>query len=509
MNISADTSFKCGLDARGTAAFASISVLEGEFFFSQLEVSQSRKKVAFESLVLAGKGDYDQEKNVVSFSSFGVKIPSLLEASGSGRVDFAQDGALSVNSEIFVRDIEKSLNILDPFLPLPQKIEGLSLKGQAEIRGEGSIFSTTEGRKADFSGTIKLLPARVSYKIPGLNFNSSISGEIKAAGTTSNMEFSGLIRLDRGALSRENIKIRGLSLQLPLSGSWMAVNSGLFKGAMESLIFTSADRSAAVEAVDFEGRGSFDADSMNLILNSLDVRALSLPTIHIEAKAGLKSGSEKQAKLQTAEFDAAQLRSLLSSFFPEQLTDWKFGGSGSLDLEVQLPPYKENKIWTFHGDLNLSEVLFQDPSFSLAGEALRPTISWKGEYGTKPEEIEFSLFFALDQGESLWKEMYNSWSENPIRGDVSGVVRVPQKEVEIHSFNVHFLPYGNVFVTGTVKLEETYSLDLKGSAALSLEAFNSGFLGLQPRWQEGYFMKGEAHSEFRLTAKDKSYKTSG
>ncbi|MCJ7580032.1 MAG: AsmA family protein [Candidatus Aminicenantes bacterium] len=506
-NSSAGTSFKCGLDAKGTTAFSNISVLEGDFSFSQLEASLSGKKAAFDSLDLAVRGEYAQEKNVVSFSRFGVKIPSLLEASGSGRVDLAQDGALSVNSDIFVQDIEKSLNILDPFLP--QKIEGLSLKGQAEIRGEGSIFSTTEGKNADFSGTIKLLPARMIYKIPGLTFDSSISGEIKAVGSISNMEFSGLIRLDRGALSRENIKIRGLSLQLPFSGSRMAVKSGLFKGAMESFIFTSADRSAAVEAVDFEGRGRFDPGSMNILLNSLDVRALSMPTLHIEAKAGFKPGSEKQAKLQTSEFDAVQLRSLLSSFFPEQLTDWKFGGSGSLDLEVQLPPYKENKIWTFHGNLNLSEVLFQDPAFSLAGEALRPAISWKGEYDTKLEEVGFSLSFSLDHGESLWKEMYVSWSENQIQGDVSGVVRVPQKEAEIHSFNVHFLPYGNTSVTGIVKLEETYSLDFKGSAVLSLEAFNSGFLGLQPRWQEGYFMKGEAYSEFLLTAKDKTFKTSG
>ena len=107
---------------------------------------------------------------------------------------------------------------------------------------------------------------------------------------------------------------------------------------------------------------------------------------------------------------------------------------------MQLSPYKENKIWNVRGELNLSEVLFQDPSFNLAGEALRPTISWKGEYRTMPEEVKFSLSFALDQGESLWKEMYVSWSENPIRGDVSGVFNVPQKEAEIHSLDIHFSP---------------------------------------------------------------------
>lgn len=506
-NSSADTSFRCGLDAKGTLAFSGISALKGDFSFSQLEVSLSGKKAAFDSLDLAVRGEYDQDENVVSLSRFEVKIPSLLEASGAVKADFAQGVALSVNSEIFVRDVEKSLNFINPFLP--QKIEGLSLRGQAEIRGECSIFSTIAGRKVDFSVTMKLLPARVSYEIPGLTFDSSISGEINAAGSASNMEFSGLIRLDRGALSRENIKIRGLSLQLPLSGSRLAVKSGLFKGAMESFIFTSAAQSVAVEAVDFEGRGSFDPGSMNLLLNSLDVRALSLPTLHIEARTGLKPGGETQVKLQATEVDVAQLRSLFSSFFPKRLTDWKFDGRGSLDLEVQLSPHKENKIWNVRGELNLSEVLFQDPSFNLAGEALRHTISWKGEYRTMPEEVEFSLSFALDQGESLWKEMYVSWSENPIRGDVSGVFRVPQKEAEIHSLDIHFSPYGNASVTGTVKLEKPYCLDLKGSVVLSLGAFDSGFLGLRTRWQEGFRMMGEAHSDFHLTAKDKSFKTSG
>lgn len=506
-NTGAGFSFRSRLDGKGTLAVSSVSVLEGDFSFSRLEVSQSGKSAAFDSLDLAVTGEYEQDNNVFSFSRYGVKIPSLLEASGTGRVDFAQGRTLSVNSEILVRDIEKSLQIIRPFLP--QKIEGISLKGQAEIQGDGRIFSTAEGRKAEFSGSMKLLPARVNYKVAGLAIDSAISGEINAVGSTSNMEFSGLVRLDEGTLSRENLTIRGLSLQLPLRGSWQAVKSGLVKGAVESFLFTSATRSVEVEALTFEGRGSFDPASMTLLLNSLDVSALSLPTLHIEARAGLKPGSAIQANLRAADVDIKQLSSQLSSFFPKRFADWTFDGSGRLDLEVNRPSYKENKIWNVRGELNLSEVLFQDPSFTLAGEALGPQVSWKGEYRTKQEEVEFSLSFALDIGESLWKEMYVSWSENPIRGDVSGVVRVLHKEAEILSSDIHFSPFGNATVTGTVKLEETYSLDLMGSADLSLGAFDFGFLGLRPHWHEGVSMTGEAHSDFFLTAIDKSFKTSG
>jgi len=550
-NNGSDTSFGCGLDAKGTFAFSDIFALEGDFSFSQLEATLSGKKAAFDSLDLTIKGEFEQDGKVVSLSRFEVKIPSLLESSGTGRAEFAQGISLSMSSDIFVKDIEKSLDFINPFLPL--KIEGLNLRGQAELRGKWSIFSTAAGREADFSGTMKLLharvdykspglsfdsrgqaelrgkyrifstaagreadfsgtmkllPTRVDYKSPGLSFDSSISGELNAAGSASDIEFSGLLRFNKAAVSREDIKIRGLSLQLPLRGNRLAIKSGLFKGTMESFILTTGAQSVAVESVDFEGTGSFDVGSMSLSVNSLDVRALSLPALHMEARVGLEPGREKQAKLQATGIDITQLRSLLASFYPKRLSDWKFEGRGSLDLEVQLSPF-ENKVWNVLGELNLSEVLFQDPSFILAGEALRPKIAWKGEYSTKPEQVEFSLSFSLDQGESLWKEMYVSWSENPIRGDMSGVFRVPQKELEIYSLEANFSPYGSTAVTGTLKLEEPYSLNLKGSAHLSLGALDSGFLGLRPRGQESLRMMGHAQTEFQLTAKGKSLEASG
>ena len=506
-NRSLDTSFKCGLDAKGTAAFSSVSMLEGDFIFSQLESSQSGKKAAFDSLDLFVSGEYDQDEQSVSLSRFGLKIPSILEASGAGTADFAQGFNFSVNTEAFIRDIEKSQSLLDLFLP--QKIEGLRFRGQAEINGKGSLYSTLEGRKAGFAGTVKLLPTRVSYKIPGVTFDSSISGEIRAEETDSTTEFSGLLRVDNGAFSRENIKIRGLSLQLPLSGSSLMMKSDLFKGAIESFSYTSDVQTVEVEKVDFEGRGRFDPGSIDLFLDSLDVRTSLLPPLHIEAKAQLKPDGEKRAKLQAREIDVHELYDRLSSFFPKQLAAWTFDGHGSLDLEVLIPPLKDNKIWDIRGELNLSEILFQDPSFTFAGESLHPTISWSGEYRTKPAEVKFSLFFALDQGESLWKESYVSWSENAIRGDMSGVFHMPQKEVVIHSMSIYLSPYGNASVDGMVKLEGPYSVDLKGSADLSLGAFNSGFLGLRPRVLEDYYMTGEVHSDFHLQTEGKSFKTSG
>lgn len=506
-DIKADASFRCMLDAKSTLVFSDISVFEGDFSFSKLEATLSGKRTAFDSLDLAIRGEYEQGGKVVSLTSFEVKIPSLLEATGAGRAEFVQGVSLIVDSDVFVEDIEKSLHFINPFLP--QKIEGLSLKGQAEIKGKCSIFSASTGRTPEFSGTIKLLPARVSYAIPGLAFDSDIDGEFKAEGSRSNIEYSGLLRLNKGILARENIKVQGLSLQLPFSGSGPAVKSGPFKGAMESFIFTSGPQSTALDAVDFEGKGSFDAGSMNLILNSLDVRALSLPSLHIEAKAGLKPEQEKQAKIEAANFDVVQIRSLLSFYIPKRFVDWKFDGRGSLGLEVQLSPHKENKIWNVRGELDLSEVLFQNPDFSLAGEELRPSISWEGKYSTISEQLEFSLFFTLDHGESLWKDRYVSWSENPIRGDIAGVFRIPQNEVKIHSLDVHFLPYGNTTVTGTVKIDEPFSLDLKGALSLTLEAFNGGFFGFRPFGQDEIQVMGETKTDFHLTAKNKSLKLSG
>ncbi|MFC2167595.1 hypothetical protein ACFLRW_01335 [Acidobacteriota bacterium] len=502
-----NTSLKCGIIGKGTIAFSDLSVLEGFFSFSELEASRADKKVNLDILDLAVNGEYEQKGRVVSISKFEAKIPSFVEASGSARVNFSPRLSLSVDSEIFLLDVQLLFEAAQPFLS--QSLEGVSLQGQAEIRGKVSVLSSASGRTIDISGTAKLLPAELDYTLPGLSFKSSIFGEIEAKGAYPDMEFSGQMEMKDGSLINENIEVRGIFLQLPFRGKGLEGKSRLFKGTINNVTFMSGDHTVAADTIDFGGTGHYDADSTEIFLDSLDVKAPKLPAIHIEAKAQFTPMGEKGVKIVAEEVEIAQAQSLFLSFVPKQLADWTFSGRSRLDMELQQSSETGGKNWKIDGTLELSEFLFQDPDFTLAGENLRPSLSWTAEYSTASQQADFSVSFSLDAGESLWKDRYVSWGQNPVSGKMSGLLRMPQKELNIHSMEVHFSPFGRTALAGTVNYQQPYTLDLHGSAELALESFDPGFFGLQSSWQEKYRMKGQAQTDFFLAVSDNFLKVSG
>ncbi len=463
-------------------------------------------------------GSLDMSENKVRIASLTLAAPGLLDVSASGSAELNKPLFLEASGDIHFENLESLAAILGP--SLPPDLRNFRIWGRSRLTGKytippglsinsGSLEASLEldrvGLAADKAktpiqltlfGTVRaaVSPADAKgasgapsplkatldfnrlladYTGPGLPLKLTLSGRIKTEGTPPDFRVSADIRSDLGALARDHLSIRSSSIRLLAEGTKNSAKISLFDAALEGVsVALPGDKKFFSDAVKVKGSGRAEIAQKSIVVSALDMQLPTLPPLRLSGRFDMPPLGIRQAHFETRDVKIPILREVLDPFLPPVLADWEADGTIGIELDVKnrLPPFSG---WELSGAVDISGLRFNDASFSIAGESLNPHIRIKGEYELSTGAIDGTGALELSQGESLWKDVYISWSRHPLTADLAGRYDPASGTIDGILALFNFPTIGNVRAAGTVRLVPSPSFDLKAQAKLGLDPLYS------------------------------------
>jgi len=381
---------------------------------------------------------------------------------------------------------------------LSPQLKTLALEGGAYLEGEYQYIKNSSGEKLSVKSLVKLEPTYISCTTPSFSFENLISGEIKMEGSLPDINFSGSLKVKNGNLSKDDLRIKDLSLDLSLSGTNSFLDASQFKCSLKGISLSPEDKSIELDQVELSGQGSYDVVGRKIALNRLNLQIPPLPPFQISSKVDLQPKGKRYFHMKSPKMDSGSLLTLFSSFVPKEVMELEPAGHFDLEIEASQTP-QDGDEWSFSCILNLSEGAFHNPPFTLASESLHQKISLQGKYHPVKKHTKFSVEFDLSKGESLWNEYYVDWSKNPFRANVSGVYHIPLNRLDDFSLEASLFPLGKIDARGLLRFQDSSLFDLEIFASqLNLNSIYSFFSQEQTPEQSALDLKGEAESQIKL-----------
>ena len=491
-------SFDSLFRSTGKFSLAELPFIEAEIFLGPLNFTSAEKELVLQEMEFTFRSEFQPDQNLLFFPQLEIDIPPLIEASGSLKIDLREDFSFYCYPKIHLKDLNRTYDLLRPYISQKFKYFSAEVKGAAYLEGEYQYIKNSSKGKSKVRGLVKLSPTQINYSAPGFSFDSLISGEVRIRGSLSDLKFSGALKGKHGNFSNNVFKVQNFSFELPLNGTGPFFDTPGFKGRLRSLAFSPENKKIELNQVEFKGQGDFDLSKRKINLIQLEFQVPSFPSMQIEANVDLQPQGEKYIRLESSNIDFESLFPLFSPFLPEEIPDWEPDGHFNIEMEVRNSP-QNGPEWYVSSVLDLSDVMFHNPSSSLIGESLHSRIEGEGKYHPFQKSILFSLSLDLSQGESLWNDFYLDWSKNSFKGKVTGVYHLPLRELDDLAIDASFSSLGRIEARGLLKFKEPYPFDLTVSISqLDLPSFYNFFSQEETLDQPSFDLEGEAESQVRL-----------
>jgi hypothetical protein len=212
-------------------------------------------------------------------------------------------------------------------------------------------------------------------------------------------------------------------------------------------------------------KGSLDLAGMSAEIASLDARLPGLTPLRLSGRLGSGKSASARLRLESRGLDLAVLRTIASPLIPAGFAGWDLAAKA--DLSIAYRGGAAAGDWGITGTVSLAGAAFNDPSFSVAGEGLDPTLRIEG-VSSAAKGLSFTGALDIGQGESLWKAVYLSWSEHPLKLTVAGRYDSGSGVVDGLSLRAILPGIGTIGGAGTAKIRPALSFDLRTEADLSL-----------------------------------------
>ncbi len=499
-NIDSKVSFESSLSSSGKFSLIEVPYFEGKILLESINFTQTEKKIILSEISLRTKGEFRLDEEMLIFPQFEMRVPPFFDASGYLKLGLGEDFSLLSLCKIHFKDLNKTYDFLKPYLMpyLSPQLKTLALEGRAYLEGEYQYIKNCSGVKLSVKSLVKLEPTYISCTTPSFSFENLISGEIKMEGSLPDINFSGSLKVKNGNFSKDNLRIKDLSLDLSLGGTNSFLDASQFKCSLKGISLSPVDKSIELDQVELSGQGSYDVVGRKIALNRLEVQIPPLPPFQISSKVDLQPKGERYFHLKSPKMDSGSLLTIFSSFVPKEVLELQPAGHFDLEIEASQTP-QDGDEWSFSCILNLSEGAFHNAPFTLASESLHQKISLQGKYHPIKKRTKFSVEFDLTKGESLWNEYYVDWSKNPFRANVSGVYHIPLNRLDDFSLEASLFPLGKIDARGLLRFQDSSLFDLEIFASkLNLNSIYSFFFQEQTPEQSAIALKGEAESKIKL-----------
>jgi hypothetical protein len=498
------------IQGSGTLSLKDTPSIDGRFNIKNTHFILDEKKAQFEKIDLNFRGELQTDENILSFPTLEIDVSAYGSLLGSLAVTLKDDLTLKFHPRIQIDDLSRILFLVKDHIPY--ELGGLEMEGSVLFEGEGELFPKERAQKARVSGKVVINPTRIRYRTSRFSLDHVFAGSLRIHDFPENLNISGKFNISKGSYSQKNLDLKGFTLEIPVEfkRKTSELNISLLKGHFQAVAYHLQKREIEIMEVSFSGKGIFDLQKRKMKLSEANILLPAFPSLQMTAQAGLDPEDSKSISVKCSNIGFKSLLEFFSPYIPPNVKDWEPDGVLSLQIEAHNSFQKKDEIWDVTTRLETSGVQFHDPSFSFAGESLKPNLILKGTFRRSSENIPLSASFDLSQGESLVKDYYINWNEMPIRGNVSGRLQVSERRIT-DVFMDAFIPnFGKFTGTGIIDAGQPSWIDLIVTASgLNLSSLYSFMVQKRGGSQIPTEIRGDADARIALKGDKNTYSIKG
>ncbi len=526
------------LHADGTLALARTAGIKLRLTLDSPRFAAAGKNESFKALTTEADGVWLTGENKFSLTKFALDVPGLIAVTGSGYATLGKTRSLDLSARAQIDDFESIEAIAAPYLP--SAIRKTQIQGKVWIEGRFSLAPGQQINAGKLEGSVKLDDMKINYAKAGLPIRGQLSGLMKFVGSPSDVRISASVQAEIGKISKDNLNIQQSSLHGELTGALRlagtlpdieasadvrastgrifrdnfdvqqssarfkvkatrsAADITDFEGTLRGLTYLlPGGKGLAFDEVNFDGAARLDFNNKSIVLTAFETRLPNLAPFRLAGRFDLSPQGTKQARFESKGLEIQAVRGLLARFIPEGLASWEFDGNLDVGIQAGSLPGRRG-VWEYSGEFTLSQIKFSDPSFTIAGDGLQPVGKIEGTYEPVKDALTWRGSIELSQGESLWKDLYISWSKQPLLADIAGQFSRDSMSIDGLSAKIVFPKLGEIHAGGSVHLGASSSFRLQAGARLSLEPFNALYsqAGAGPKsWKS---TSGELSGDFAI-----------
>ncbi|MHB8053998.1 MAG: hypothetical protein ACYDH3_01925 [Candidatus Aminicenantales bacterium] len=417
--------------------------LEGSIDLTDSSVSLPEKR--WEETGFSVKAGFQADEKTVTVSAFSLDLPGLAALSGSGRAEWGETAAATISAKLNIKNIESARKTFAPFLPpdLPE----FFLDGGAEAEGDVRLERRPGPMKISVNGTLRLPPAHFLMRRSGLSIDQMLQAELHLEGEPADLRVRGFIEGRQGRWAADAFQVSGFSFRLPVEVEENRVNLTSLEARAEELVISAGTRKLNLAGLSINGKARLDFLNKAVDVDSLAVAVPRLGDFTLAGNVNLKPQRKVHFTLLARNLEIGDIGGYFAAFIPETLTAWQPKGRVDLSLEIgnAEPDVRRYQV---QGTANLSKFAFQDSAGSIVSEGLEPRLKFNADVLSFSQAIPFSLRGELSAGESLWKDVYLNWGNEPVQLEIKGTLEPRLEQIREAAGTVTFPPLGEVQLRG-------------------------------------------------------------
>jgi len=460
------------LASSGRIGLVSPFIFDGSFDLRKARFALAGTEATLETLSTAVTARFDKSAQELTVGHFKMAAPGLFEIEGKAVGKMGYGIFLDTEAAARLDDLAAAAAILKPLLPV--EIKEAVRGGKVEIGGKYVLQRSSLETKDNLTATLTLDGLDLSPVVAGRPLRVRAAGRIDTSGPTSDPRLSADLRSSLGALSAAGLAVSGADLHLSVTGTKAGAEIGLLEARLSGLAYLAAEgKRIAFDRATLTAKGSLDLTRKQAILTSLVAELPRLAPLRLSGRAGLDPSAAAELRFDAKGLDLPTLRTIGAPFIPTDYSAWDLGGALDLALSARRPA-GARRDWTFSGALSLAGAKFNDPSFTIAGDGLDPVIRIDGT-GSPAKGFSFNSRLDISRGESLWKSVYITWSQHPLKLTASGRYDPGSGALDGLAARLALPGIGTIDVKGTARLGAAPAFDLATDADLGLGPLYSLF----------------------------------
>lgn len=491
-----DLSLFTSLRAEGKTSLSASPSFKADFSFDQTTLISEGDTYTLNDTAFGIEGDLSSEKISLYFPHFTTSLSPFAHVTGIIQWSKSRNISFVTNLNIHVKDLDKTLQVLSPrYFP---ELRDFKLTGSADIEGKYSYVKGNEGVSNRIDGKLTLNPSKLVYISPHFSITNTVNGNLSFKGNLGQPDISGLIRISKGNLEWKTLRVQNLSMRCPISiQKNFQVKIPSFRGGINVLRYTLGNEEVGFDQIRFEGDMFYDLKKRRLTCDHLEIGIPPLPPLSLAADLSLKPAGEVFFHLKSSGLEYTPLSSIFARFLPQDLARWEPDASLDVEMSVTKPPGE--KIWTINSQIDLTDIQFHNPSFTIAGESLAPRLVISGAYGPHLDRVPFSLELHLERGESLWDDYYIDWGKNPFSAKISGMYEPDSTRFPDLKADLSMPTLGKASAHGSISPGPQSQVNFVAAASSSnLQNILAFFSHHEESEDVDVILEGQALSEFHL-----------
>lgn len=484
------------LELTGSLNLQQVPRLEAEIYVENKTFSSSQVDLFFfpGRFVFFAVCETDLESDLDLHQLF-VDIPQICELRGEINMKLSDFPSVSFHPSIRVPELKNILAEMRPYLP--GSLSSFDLDGSAEIELKGQLQKRDKNFEYSLDGNLILPSSHFSLIYAGVYSSALLSSNMSVRASHIHQELNGRLSISKGFIKGKNWECKGFDLKLALSGNPEGLKISGFSGKVDEFSYSEKSRIFKQNKIEMKGSAAFDLKNRWLEAESFQVTLPPLGDFDMKAKYSPDTNKESFFSLISPELNMSEMENSFKIFIPDELLIWE--PEGKLRFEINARNSKSDEI-VIQTKIDLEELSFHDPDFSIAGESLSFSLTVKNGWVPGKPQIPFSLEFSLPKGETLLKNFYVKWADYALYSQIRGRVDAFKKSINIDTFDLKADSLGEIHGKGQIMPQDPIDVDLSMTVSRIEPVRILDFLG-QKINDDPLKMQikgaGEFHLEFR------------